>query len=87
MVTLDFLEKVEVFKDLNDEQLTVIKGYCETEDFKRGEKIFTAGEDPLNLWVVLTGQVDLHWELPGRSVSAEKTLPPWRKGRLSVGQV
>jgi CRP-like cAMP-binding protein len=69
-----------VFKDLNDEQLTVIKGYCETEDFKRGEKIFTAGEDPLNLWVVLTGQVDLHWELPGRSVSAEKTFTTLEEG-------
>jgi CRP-like cAMP-binding protein len=74
MVTLDFLEKVEVFKDLDDGQLAVIQEYCEKIEFKRGEKIFSAGDDPLYLWVVMTGQVDLHWEIPGRSVSAEKTI-------------
>ena len=74
MVTLDFLEKVEVFKDLDDGQLSVIQEYCETAEFKRGERIFNAGDDPLYLWVVMAGQVDLHWEIPGRSVSAEKTI-------------
>jgi signal-transduction protein with cAMP-binding, CBS, and nucleotidyltransferase domain len=74
MVTLDFLEKVEVFKDLNDEQLTIIQECCQTTEFKRGDKIFGAGDEPLHLWVVLAGEVDLHWEIPGRSVSAEKTI-------------
>ena len=74
MVTLDFLEKVEVFKDLDDGQLAVLQEYCETAEFKRGEKIFSAGDDPLYLWVVMTGRVDLHWEIPGRSASAEKTI-------------
>ena len=74
MVTLDFLEKVEVFQDLDDDQLTVIQEYCQTTEFKRGDKIFSAGDEPLFLWVVLAGEVDLHWEMPGRSVSAEKTI-------------
>jgi len=74
MPTLDFLEKVEVFKDLNDEQLTVIQELCRVVELKRGDRIFNAGDDPLHLWVVMAGQVDLHWELPGRSVAAEKTI-------------
>jgi len=74
MPTLDFLEKVEVFKDLNDEQLTVIQELCRVVEFKRGDRIFNTGDDPLYLWVVMAGQVDLHWELPGRSVAAEKTI-------------
>ena len=74
MITLDFLEKVEVFKDLNDQQLTVIQEYAQVEEFGRGDKIFGTGDEPLYLWVVLAGTVDLHWELPGRSASAEKTI-------------
>ena len=74
MINLDFLEKVEVFKDLNDDQLTVIQSYCQEVEFKRNDKIFSAGDDPLYLWVVEQGQVDLHWELPARSVFAEKAI-------------
>jgi signal-transduction protein with cAMP-binding, CBS, and nucleotidyltransferase domain len=74
MVPLDFLEKVEVFKDLDDEQLTVIQEQCETSEYMREEQIFSAGDAPRYLWVVMTGQVDLHWEIPGRSVSAEKKI-------------
>ena len=74
MINLDFLEKVEVFRDLNDDQLSVIQSYCQVVEFKRNDKIFAAGDDPLYLWVVEQGQVDLHWELPGRSAFAEKAM-------------
>jgi len=74
MITIDFLKKVEVFKHLNDDQLTIIQEYCQTAEFKKGDKIFGVGDDPLYLWVVLTGEVDLHWEIPGRSLSAEKRI-------------
>ena len=74
MITLDFLEKVEVFKDLDDQQLTVIQEYAQTEEFGRGDKIFGTGDETLYLWVVMTGEVDLHWDLPGRSASAEKAM-------------
>ncbi|NNL76584.1 MAG: cyclic nucleotide-binding domain-containing protein [Desulfobacterales bacterium] len=74
MITLDFLEKVEVFKDLDDKQLTVIQEHSQIVEFGRGDKIFGTGDEPLYLWVVMAGEVDLHWELPGRSASAEKTI-------------
>jgi len=74
MITSDFLKKVDVFNDLNDNQLKVIQENCQTDEFKKGDKIFGAGEDPLYLWVVLAGEVNLHWEIPGRSLSAEKTI-------------
>jgi CRP-like cAMP-binding protein len=79
MVQLEFLEEVEVFKDLNDDQLAVIQTYCREDEFQRKDKIFAAGDDPSYLWVVRQGQVELHWEAPGRSVVAGKavtTLPP-----------
>jgi CRP-like cAMP-binding protein len=74
MITTDFLKKVDVFKDLNDDQLKIIQENCQTAEFKNGDKIFSAGDDPLYLWVVLTGEVDLHWEIPGRSLPAEKKI-------------
>jgi signal-transduction protein with cAMP-binding, CBS, and nucleotidyltransferase domain len=74
MITSDFLKKVDVFNDLNENQLKIIQENCQTAEFKKGDKIFGAGEDPLYLWVVLTGEVDLHWEIPGRSLSRSLSL-------------
>ena len=59
---LDFLEKVGLFKDLEDDQLEVIRPCCEEADFKRGEQIFRAGENAGFLYVVLEGQIELHEE-------------------------
>ena len=74
MISLDFLENVEVFKGLNDNQLTRIQKCCQMVEFSRGDKIFGTGEDPQYLWVVSEGQVTLHWELPGRSALPEPTI-------------
>ena len=74
MVTLDFLENVEVFQELNDNQLTEIQKCCQMVEFSRGDKIFGTGEEPQYLWVVMEGQVTLQWELPERSALPELTI-------------
>jgi signal-transduction protein with cAMP-binding, CBS, and nucleotidyltransferase domain len=74
MITLDFLENVEVFQGLNDNQLTEIQKCCQVVEFSRGDKIFGTGEEPHYLWVVLEGQVTLQWERPGRSAMPEPTI-------------
>jgi signal-transduction protein with cAMP-binding, CBS, and nucleotidyltransferase domain len=74
MVTLDFLENVEVFRELNDNQLTEIQKCCQVVEFSRGDKIFSTGGEPLYLWVVMAGQVTLQWERPGRSALPETTI-------------
>ena len=74
MVTLDFLENVEIFQELNDNQLTEIQKCCQMVEFSRGDKIFGTGEEPLFLWVVMEGQVTLQWEMPGRSALPEPTI-------------
>jgi signal-transduction protein with cAMP-binding, CBS, and nucleotidyltransferase domain len=74
MVTLDFLENVEVFQELNDNQLIEIQKCCQMVEFSRGDKIFGTGEEPQYLWVVMEGQVTLHWEVPGRSALPEPTI-------------
>ena len=74
MITFDFLENVEVFKELNDDQLAEVQKYCQEAEFSRGDKIFGAGEEPKYLWVVMEGQVALQWERPGRSALPETTI-------------
>ena len=64
MISLDFLETVEAFSDLDDEQLTAIQDCCEIAEFKRGEEIFATGDTPEFFWVVLDGQVNLTWDMP-----------------------
>lgn len=74
MITLEFLENVRVFKELNDDQLTLIQKHCHEAEFSRGDKIFAAGEKPRYLWVVMEGQVALQWATPGRSALPESTI-------------
>jgi len=67
MVNLDFLESVEVFKDLDDDQLTAVQTCCSEADYARGEKIFNVKGKPVSLWAVIEGEVDLQQESPGNT--------------------
>ena len=63
MINLDFLEKgVEVFNDLDDNQLTSVLGCCQEVEFQRGDTIFLAGDKPDYLYAVIEGEVVLHQE-------------------------
>lgn len=59
MVNLDTLEKVEVFKDLDDRRLYAVGECCAEVVFQRGESIFKAGEEAGHLWAVAEGKVKL----------------------------
>jgi CRP-like cAMP-binding protein len=74
MITLEFLENVQVFEDLNDDQLTRIQTHCQEAKFSRGDKIFATGEKPQYLWVVMEGQVALQWTMPQRTTRSESTI-------------
>ena len=62
MISLDFLEKVEVFQDLDDGQLAAVQTCCQEAEFRRGDMLFAAGEKTTCLWVVVEGQVHLREE-------------------------
>ena len=65
MISLDFLEKIDVFKDLDDDQLTAVQECCQETEFKRGNKLFGVKEDPICLWAVMEGTIDLELDSPG----------------------
>jgi signal-transduction protein with cAMP-binding, CBS, and nucleotidyltransferase domain len=84
MISLDFLENIEAFEDLDDDQLTAIKDCCEIAEFKRGAEIFAAGETPEHFWVVLEGQVNLIWDVPDGPNLPENTITTLSEG-MSFG--
>ncbi|MCP4349287.1 MAG: cyclic nucleotide-binding domain-containing protein [Desulfobacterales bacterium] len=74
MVNLDFLKKAEVFNGLDDDQLTAVQGCCDIVDFQSGAKIFGEGDDADYLWIVIEGQVDIRFDLPGRPTSEDSNI-------------
>ena len=80
MISLDFLENVEAFADLDDDQLPAIQGRCEVAEYKRGEKIFAAGETSEYFWVVREGQINLTWDMPEGPTLPESTITTLTEG-------
>ncbi len=80
MISLDFLENVAAFAELDDEQLTAIQGCCEIAEFKRGEEIFAAGDTPEYFWIVHAGQVNLTWDMSEGSALPENTITKLTEG-------
>ena len=80
MVSLDFLEDVDTFSELDDDQLAAIQECCEVAKFKRGEAIFAAGEVPDYFWLVLDGEVNLIWDAPEGPAMPEDTISTLSEG-------
>jgi len=72
MIDLDFLEKVAVFKKLDDGQLSEIQKFCEEAAFNRGERLFAEGETSSHIWILVEGQVDLRFDRPEGSTAFDK---------------
>ena len=81
MISLDFLENVEPFSDLDDDQLTAIQNCCEVAEFKRGEEIFAAGDIPEYFWIVYSGQVNLTWDTPEGPELPENAITTLAEGK------
>ncbi len=80
MVNLDFLEKSEIFKGLNDDQLAAVHKYCQVNEYQRGNRVFAEGDEATHLCIVTDGQVDLRFDLPGRPTSEKNTISSITQG-------
>lgn len=74
MISLDFLETVEAFKNLNDDQLTALKQCGEKTVFKKEDVLFSEGETAEYVWIVMEGKVGLKSMLPRRSTSRGRSV-------------
>jgi NADP-reducing hydrogenase subunit HndB len=71
---LDFLEKVDIFKGLNKDQLKAINKGGREKQYLYGDRLFAEGENADRIWLVIDGQIDLRFDLPGRPTSEENTI-------------
>ena len=74
MIGLEFLERVEIFRGLNQEQLAEILKCCEEKEFQKEAGLFEKGQDAEYLWIVMEGKVDLRLDFPGLASSEENTI-------------
>jgi len=71
MISLDFLKKTDVFKDLNDDRLRAVLNCAELVEFEKGSRIFTHGADATHVWILAEGDVELRSEPSGQVVSGQ----------------
>ncbi len=71
---LDFLEKVHIFKGLNQDQLNAVNKGGQEKEYLYGDRLFAEGGNADRIWLVIDGQVDLRFDLPGRPTSEENTI-------------
>jgi NADP-reducing hydrogenase subunit HndB len=74
MIGNDFLQSVGIFKGLDENQLSAVQRCCQEEQHKAGTKLFGEGEQASHLYIVKKGQVDLRFDLPGRTTSEKNTI-------------
>ena len=74
MTGKDGTMKADVFEGLGEGQFaTLSEGFRELT-YRKGERIFQEGEGADHLWIVKEGQVDVGFELPGRTDSEVQVL-------------
>ena len=74
MIDIDFLNKVQIFQGLDQEQLSEVIPYCEEVEFQPGANLFKQGEDAAYMWIVKEGQVELRFDAGGGVSSEEHTI-------------
>ena len=74
MSGLDFLKKVDIFKGLNQDQLITVNKGGQEKEYNYGDRLFAEGGNADRIWLVVDGQVDLRFDLPGRPTSEENTV-------------
>jgi signal-transduction protein with cAMP-binding, CBS, and nucleotidyltransferase domain len=82
MNPMDNLDKVEIFKGLDQSQITILKDCCAIKTFNEGVKIFGDQEAASFLWAVIKGNVDLRFDLPGRESAKDTTIATITEGKV-----
>jgi hypothetical protein len=63
MTGIDFLKKVEIFNDLDEQQLASMQICWDEMESKRGDKIIQEGDDAVHMWVVTEGEAGFRFDL------------------------
>ncbi len=56
---IPILNKISIFSALNDQQLYTIFNLLKSTEYKKGDMVFEQGDDPSNIFIILSGCVEL----------------------------
>jgi len=80
MVTLDVIENLDIFKELDAKELETLSALCSIEEYQEDDRLFAEGTKAADLWLVIDGEVALRFETPdGKPSTEETTLSSHRK--------
>jgi CRP/FNR family cyclic AMP-dependent transcriptional regulator len=59
MVSTDWLKKTELFRTLDESQLSALLSHSSVESFPEGKTIFRQGDEANHLYLLIEGMIDL----------------------------
>jgi len=74
MSTIALLKRSPLFRDLDDFQLELVAGVCETVEIPIGEHVFREGDEGDRLYIIERGEVRISRVLPGTGEEALTVL-------------
>lgn len=80
----DALRAVSLFETLSDEELDTIGAIAHFDHFNEGETLFLTGDPGTCMWVVVTGQIDIHFDVEGTDVTLASIVRKGILGELSL---
>jgi CRP/FNR family cyclic AMP-dependent transcriptional regulator len=87
MARIDVLQHVDIFEDLNDEQLERIDKVCEEKSYDIGEVIFRENTASDELYIIINGLVDIQVDPRTLGVESVDIPGPTTIATLRRGQV
>jgi CRP-like cAMP-binding protein len=74
MEHLEFLRKIGLFRDLDDEQLRKVARLVRLDARASDEIVYRENDDAEDVCIVIDGHVDLRYEMPSRKASSGHTV-------------
>lgn len=84
MVDDDFLQNVSLFTNLEEKQLTLIKGLLREESFKPGTHIIDEGIVGVSLFIIVKGKVRIYLSFGQELIEVAKLGPGEFFGEMSL---
>ena len=68
------LKQTDAFNSLEEDELSRIIEFSEMARAENGQRLFKEGAKATDLWVIISGKVDLRFEMPARETTQAHTI-------------
>lgn len=82
---IEVLAAIEIFRDVDREDLNTIAKYCRRDDYRRGQTIFSYGDTSADVYFIKTGRVGItYFSQTGKQISFRQSKPGEMFGEVSA---